>query len=96
MASVIYHLGTQNILRLRMGIGPIPSGVDPITFVLGQFNSDETEIKNKMLEKGGEAVLYLANNGADKAMSLYNQSGEDRSEENNPAPDEDKNRSGAV
>jgi PTH1 family peptidyl-tRNA hydrolase len=96
MASVIYHLGTQGILRLRMGVGPIPLGIDPIAFVLGQFSLEELEIKNKMLEKAYEAVLYLLTNDAEKAMSLYNQSGDDQTEKNNPAPDETKNQSGAV
>jgi len=96
MASIIYHLGTQDILRLRMGVGPIPPNTDPITFVLGQFASSELEIKNKMLEKSAEAVLYLLNNSAEKAMSFYNQSDSNLIDTDNPAPDENKNQSGAV
>jgi len=96
VASIIYHLGRQDILRLRMGIGPIPPEADPIAFVLGQFGHEELKIKNKMLEKACEAVLYLLANNAEKAMSLYNQSGDDQTENNNPASDENKNQSGAV
>jgi PTH1 family peptidyl-tRNA hydrolase len=80
MESVIGSLGTEEILRLRMGIGPLPSGIDPIQFVLGRFSDKEYEIRKKMLDKAGEAVLYLLKNRPEEAMSVYN---------NNPAPDDD-------
>lgn len=71
--SVIANLGTDEIVRLRMGIGPLPEGIDPTEFVLGRFTQEETEIKNKMLEKAAEIVLYLFKNRPEAAMSLYNQ-----------------------
>jgi len=77
MSSVIYDLGTEDILRLRLGIGPLPDGADQVDFVLGKFNSDEVEKFNKMLEKGAKAVLYLLRNRPEEAMNLYNR---------NPAP----------
>jgi len=86
MASIISHLGTEDILRLRMGIGPIPAGTDPMAFVLSRFREEELEIRNKMLVKAGESVLYLLAHGTEKAMSIFNQ---------NPAPDDPK-KSGAV
>jgi len=80
MESVIGSLGTEEILRLRMGIGPLPPGIDPMQFVLGRFSDEEYEIRKKMLDKAGEAVLYLLKNRPEEAMSVYN---------NNPAPDDD-------
>ncbi len=77
MADIIYHLGTEEIARLRLGIGPLPPGVDTVSFVLNPFADNELEIKKKMLEKAGEAVLYLLKFDIAKAMSIYN-----------PAPDE--------
>jgi PTH1 family peptidyl-tRNA hydrolase len=88
MASIIQHLGTEDIMRLKLGIGPIPSGTDPVLFVLSRFAPNELEIKNKMLDKGAEAILYLLNNNAEKAMSLYNQSQGNGIENDNPAPEE--------
>jgi PTH1 family peptidyl-tRNA hydrolase len=87
MTSIIYHLGTQEITRLRMGVGPIPANKNVIDFVLSPFGKEELEIKNKMLEKSVEAVLYLLNNNAEKAMSLFNQSHENGTENDNPAPE---------
>ncbi len=80
MESVIGSLGTEDILRLRMGTGPLPENIDPIQFVLGRFSDDEVEIKNKMLDKAAEAVLYLLTNRPEEAMSIYN---------SNPAPEDD-------
>jgi peptidyl-tRNA hydrolase, PTH1 family len=94
MESIIYNLGTEEVPRLRMGVGPIPAGIDPISFVLNRFYSNESEIVNKMLVNAGEAVLYSINNSAAKAMSLYNRSAE-LSANDNPAPDDTQN-SGAV
>jgi len=80
MESIITYLGTDEILRLRMGIGPIPENCDPIDFVLSRFNENEIEIRNKMLDKSVEAVLYLLKNRPEEAMTVYNV---------NPAPDEE-------
>jgi PTH1 family peptidyl-tRNA hydrolase len=79
MESIINHLETENILRLRMGIGPLPEDTDSAQFVLNRFTPDEIEKRKKMLGKSAEAVLYLLKNCPEKAMSLYNY---------NPAPDE--------
>jgi PTH1 family peptidyl-tRNA hydrolase len=80
MESVIASLGTEDILRLRMGTGPLPEDIDPIQFVLGRFSDKEAEIKNKMLDKAAEAVLYLLTNRPEEAMNIYNV---------NPAPEND-------
>jgi peptidyl-tRNA hydrolase, PTH1 family len=80
MESVIAGLGTEEIVRLRMGTGPLPDDIDPIQFVLGRFSDQESEIKNKMLDKAAEAVLYLLTNRPEEAMNIYNV---------NPAPDND-------
>ena len=79
MESIIDHLQTEEIPRLRMGTGPVPEGIDRIDFVLTRFADSEAENKKKMLEKAGEAVLYLLKNRPEEAMTLYNQ---------DPAPDE--------
>ncbi len=77
MESVIYHLETEDILRLRLGIGPIPDGIDSVNYLLDKFAENEAEKVNKMLEKGTEAVLYLLKHRPEEAMSLYNPAPED-------------------
>ena len=78
MESVINHLETEEILRLRLGIGPCPEDMDSAQFVFTRFDSGDTEKKQKMLEKAAAAVLYLLKNRPEEAMNLYNY---------NPAPD---------
>ena len=92
--SIIYHIGTEEVPRLRMGVGPIPAEIDPISFVLNRFPDNEMDIVNKMLVNAGGAVLYSLNNSAEKAMSLYNRSVETPANVD-PAPD-DAQDSGAV
>lgn len=77
MADIIYHLGTEKIARMRLGIGPLPTGCDAVSFVLNPFTDNELEMKKKTLDKAGEALLYLLEFDIAKAMSKYN-----------PAPDE--------
>ena len=79
MASVIYQLGTDEIPRLRLGIGPLPPEADQVSFVLGRFNEKEDEKAQKMLEKAAMAVLYSVEHRLEEAMNLYNY---------NPAPDD--------
>ncbi len=78
MQSVIDHMDTEEITRLRLGVGPLPEEIDPVQFVLGRFLPEEAEKKEKMLDKAGDAVLYLIKNRPEEAMTIYN---------NNPASD---------
>ena len=45
LADIIGRLGTDTVSRLRVGVGPVPSGWDAADFVLGKFAKDQqTEI----------------------------------------------------
>ena len=46
LADVIRRLGTDEVPRLRIGVGPVPTNWDPVDFVLGRFTKQEsTEIE---------------------------------------------------
>ena len=49
MASVIQELGTTQIPRLRIGIGPLPEGADPVEFVLSPFTPEERRLLDQSL-----------------------------------------------
>ena len=72
LASIIEALGTANFPRLRLGIGPIPDGVDTVDFVLSPFGEEEQKPKEAMTGIAAEAVLYSIDHRFEEAMSTYN------------------------
>jgi PTH1 family peptidyl-tRNA hydrolase len=79
IASIIEHLGTDDIPRLRLGMGLLPENADQVAFVLGRFSIEEREIADKMIGQAAEAVLYSLQHSLVEAMNKYN---------SNPAPEE--------
>ena len=72
MKSVIEQLGTQDIPRLRLGIGPKPEKFDLVNFVLGRFSRDEEATLSPTLSRAVDALeCYLAH-GIEKAMNQFN------------------------
>lgn len=73
ITSVITELGTRNFIRIRIGIGPLPSGESSINFVLSRFSKKEIEIlENDVIPHVYEAVECIIEQGVTKAMNLYN------------------------
>jgi PTH1 family peptidyl-tRNA hydrolase len=71
LESIIVHLGTEAIPRLRIGIGAAPTegGVD---YVLGRFFEEEIPVVKKTLERAAEAVKCAIDKGVLSAMNLFN------------------------
>lgn len=71
--SIIESLGTQEIPRLRVGIGPVPPGQDPAKFVLGPFPGADMRIKVQfMIDAAAEAVRIAITDGFEIAMNRFN------------------------
>jgi PTH1 family peptidyl-tRNA hydrolase len=78
--SIITELGSQDFLRLRVGIGrPIKnegsteiSEADIIAYVLSDFTPDEKQAITTVITKVSEAILYLLTEGLTSAMNKYN------------------------
>lgn len=73
LASVIYHLGSEDFPRLRLGIGPVPEGVAAEDFVLERFSSNEGEAVGSMVERAARAVESWLSDGYEKAAANFNQ-----------------------
>jgi PTH1 family peptidyl-tRNA hydrolase len=72
LQSVIDRLGTDEVTRLRLGVGPCPPRVPTSDFVLSDFGPDETDALDDMLERGAKAALCWAREGTQAAMNEYN------------------------
>ena len=72
MRSIISALQTQEIPRLRVGIGPPPLGQETIPYVLGRFSKDESESVARSVGLAAEAVECLLEENIDAAMNRFN------------------------
>jgi PTH1 family peptidyl-tRNA hydrolase len=72
MTSIIDRLGSQDIARLRMGIGRPPGRMEAADYVLQEFSPAETGQLPEVLERGVEAVYTFITQGIAAAMNLYN------------------------
>jgi PTH1 family peptidyl-tRNA hydrolase len=53
---LIYHLGTEEFPRLRLGVGPVPEGVAAEDFVLRKFPKREINAADEMVERASRAA----------------------------------------
>ena len=67
MRSVLEHLGTQAVPRLRIGIGRPPGNMDPADYVLSPFDPEERELLPWILERAVEALERWTRDGLAKA-----------------------------
>jgi len=72
MRSVIAYLGTEEIPRIRLGIGSPPPGVDAIDYVLSPFKASELRQAQELVERAAEAVEYYLEHGIEAAMNEFN------------------------
>ena len=69
--SVIQHLGTQNIARLKIGIGPQPSLPSEV-FVLQNFSKEELDNLKPVLSKAKDGVSCYFKEGIAVAQNKFN------------------------
>ena len=70
--SIIAHAGTQNFMRIKVGVGEKPSGWDLADYVLGHF-SDEDNLKLKeTMPDIIQATTLMVQGDVDKAMNDFN------------------------
>ena len=70
LKSIINYLGTNEIPRLRIGIGD--GNGNRIEHVLGNFEKNELETVEVMTRKAVEAINLLTSNAWDKAIQQIN------------------------
>ncbi|MFZ0580281.1 MAG: aminoacyl-tRNA hydrolase [Candidatus Acidiferrales bacterium] len=72
LKSIIASLGTNEFIRVRMGVKPeFPLG-DMADYVLGTMRKPEREIAAQMVADAADAVELILKDGVGKAMSRFN------------------------
>ena len=75
MKSIISHLGTDEFMRVRVGVGEKPKGYDLADFVLSHFSQDEKEAVYSGMIRAVNAVEMMLSGDVDGAMTEYNRKG---------------------
>lgn len=76
LKSIEGSLRRQDYARLRIGIGPLPTGTrDTADFVLEQFPREERAVIDDLLEPMAQAVDTWVTDGIEVAMNRFNKNG---------------------
>ena len=90
MESLIGALGTQEFLRIRLGIAPDRKISDGVKYVLTPFRKKELKVVDEVLDTAAEAVSIILKEGPAAAMNRFNRKNEIDDEPRNPRPDLEK------
>jgi len=87
LESIIVQFGTEEIPRLRIGIGaaPVEGATD---YVLGRFFEEERPVVERTIVRAADAVKCAIDNGLLSAMNQFNKNPEPDRPEEGPAPKE--------
>lgn len=76
MSSVIGALGTQEFLRVRLGISPERKIADGVKFVLTPFRKSQLKKVDEVIDHAAEAVRVILKDGPAAAMNRFNRKAE--------------------
>ena len=72
LKDIIKHCGSEDFIRLRIGVGKPPVGQDMVSFVLGRNGKDERPLLESAFERAADAVEVIIGYGVDEAMCRFN------------------------
>ena len=73
LRSIASHLGTQDFLRVRIGVGKPPGGKERgANHVLGRMPSRQREEYDVAVQEAADAVELIVTDSVDAAMRRYN------------------------
>lgn len=70
--SILGALGTEDWLRVRVGVGPEHRPSDGVKYLLGQFRKTDLSAIDEAIEKAAEAVKAIVSEGPQAAMNRFN------------------------
>ena len=72
LQDILRRLGTEEVARLRIGIGPPPDGWDVAAYVLSKFHPEEVDLIHSAIERAADAATDWAREGTQVCMNRYN------------------------
>jgi len=78
LADIARALGTDEVPRLRVGIGAPPDRMDAVAYVLSRFDEQEEAAISDAVQRAADAVGVWAQEGIERVMNAYNQGDPDR------------------
>jgi len=81
MESVIGELGTQEFLRIRLGVAPDRKVADAMTYLLAPFRKVQLKQVDEVIGKAAEAVNVILKEGPAAAMNRFNRKAEPEEDE---------------
>lgn len=69
--SVIEEMGGNNFLRLKIGIGRPPPGMDSADYVLRAFDRNEQFLLDQILSEAADSLKVMVLEGIEKAMNQF-------------------------
>ena len=72
LKNIIAHLGHDNFMRVKFGVGEKPKGWDLADYVLGHFTSAERKTMDEAAGRAADAIRMIITQDADAAMNEYN------------------------
>ena len=70
--SLIAHTGTQNFMRIKVGVGEKPKEWDLADYVLGHFSEEDMKELNDVKKSVLDAAVLMMQGDVDKAMNDFN------------------------
>jgi PTH1 family peptidyl-tRNA hydrolase len=70
--SIIARTGTQNFMRVKIGVGEKPEGWDLVDHVLGRFSDEERAEVELAIRDAGDAAVLMMQGQVDQAMNDFN------------------------
>jgi len=72
MKNIIQQLGTQNLPRIRLGVGRSYGSKQAANYVLKPFSREESEFLSVYIDRAAEATLTYVTEGIQHAMTEFN------------------------
>ncbi|MBR6366403.1 MAG: aminoacyl-tRNA hydrolase [Lachnospiraceae bacterium] len=72
MKNIILHLGTQEFVRVRVGVGEKPPRMDLADYVLSRYKAEEMPLVREGVVAAADAIELILEQGAPAAMNRFN------------------------